>query len=56
MERSLSLRKTCYFQGKSYYDVLVDAIGRSIKKIHIRTYWIRKAVWREFNAWMYGAV
>ena len=53
MERSLSLRKTCALQGKSYFDVLVESQSRSMRKMHQRTYWIRKAIWRQLHAWMY---
>ena len=54
IERSLSLRKTCALQGKSYYSVLVESIERSMRKIRQRTYWIRKAIWSQFSAWVYG--
>ena len=54
IERSLSLRKTCALQGKSYYSVLVESIERSMRKIRQRTYWIRKAIWSQFSAWTYG--
>jgi len=53
MERSLSLRKTCALQGKSYFDVLVESINRSMRNLRQRTYWIRKAIWRQFHAWIY---
>lgn len=44
VERILSLRQTCRLQGKSTYDVLVDAINAYFKDQEPNLQWVRLAV------------
>ena len=46
IERSLSLRKTCALNGKSYFLALVDAIAAKVRNARPSLYWIRKATVR----------
>ena len=43
IERSLSLRKTCSLNGKSYFKVMVDAISSTVRNTSPNLYWIHKA-------------
>ena len=43
IERSLSLRKTCALNGKSFFNVMVDAIASKTRNGRPNLYWIRKA-------------
>ena len=43
IERSLSLRKSCALNGKSYFDVMVDAIASQTRNGRPNLYWIHKA-------------
>ncbi|MCR4665704.1 MAG: transposase [Desulfovibrio sp.] len=50
IERSLSVRKTCALQKKSYFEILVDALKSYFNKTGLNLYWIHKAASRAFYA------